>query len=291
MTNRNDQQQLAESFELHRDRLRAVAYRMLGSVSEAEDAVQESWLRLSRAGTDGVENLGGWLTTVVSRVCLDALRARKSRGEESLEDEHRAATRSAGRAVEEDAILAESVGFALLVVLDTLSPAERVSFVLHDMFDLSFDDVGQIIDRSPEASRQLASRARRRVQGADAPAAPDRSRHRQLVAAFLAAARAADLQGLLAVLDPDAVVLADAAAIRIGAMSNVRGAEAVAKNFSGRATGSLLALIDGEPGLVWAPGGQTRVAFAFTFANDQIVGIELIADPETLRELDLAIAS
>ncbi|HEX7833521.1 MAG TPA: sigma-70 family RNA polymerase sigma factor [Thermoanaerobaculia bacterium] len=284
-----DQQQLAESFELHRDRLRAVAYRMLGSVSEAEDAVQEAWLRLSR--TDGVENLGGWLTTVVSRVCLDTLRSRKSRGEESLEDEHCESTRVAPRAVEEDAMLAESVGLALLVVLDTLSPAERVSFVLHDMFDLSFEDVGQIIDRSPEASRQLASRARRRVQGADAPPAPDRSRHRQLVTAFLAAARAADLQGLLAVLDPDAVVLADSAAIRIGAMNNVRGAEAVAKNFSGRATGSLLAIIDGEPGLVWAPGGQTRVAFAFTFANDQIAGVELIADPDTLRELDLTIIS
>lgn len=285
-----DQHQLAESFELHRDRLRAVAYRMLGSVSEAEDAVQEAWLRLSRAGSDGVENLGGWLTTVVSRVCLDALRSRKSRGEESLEDEHRAATRGVSR-VEEDAMLAESVGIALLVVLDTLSPAERVSFVLHDMFDLSFEDVGQIIDRSPEASRQLASRARRRVQGADAPPAPDRSRHRQLVEAFLAAARAADLQGLLAVLDPDAVVLADAAAIRIGAMNNVRGAEAVAKNFSGRATGSLLAIIDGEPGLVWAPGGQTRVAFAFWIANDQITGVELIADPDMLRELELTIIS
>ena len=282
---------LTESFERHRTHLRAVAYRMLGSPSEADDAVQEAWLRLSRAGASGIDNLGGWLTTVVARVCLDLLRSRKSRREEALgaDAPEPVAGREHGIDPEREAVLADSVGLALLVVLETLAPAERVAFVLHDMFDLPFDDIARIVGRSPAAARQLASRARRRVQGAAATPAPDLARQRQVVDAFLAAARGGDLEALLAVLDPDVVLRADRAAVQAGATSEVRGAAAVASTFSGRARAAQPALVDGAAGAVWAPGGRPRVVFGFTIAGDKIVEIELLADPESLGQLDLEI--
>ena len=281
---------LAQRFEADRSHLRAVAYRMLGSRTEADDAVQEAWLRLSRADTSDVENLRGWLTTVVARVCLDMLRSRKSRREDSLgPDVLEPVTDPA-----HDALLADSVGLALLVVLRTLAPAERVAFVLHDMFDLPFDQIAPIVGRTPTAARQLASRARRRVQGAGAVSgAParetDATRQRAVVDAFLAASRGGDFQALLALLDPDVVLRADAAAVQVGAQAEVRGAAAVAETFSGRARVARPALMDGAVGLVWAPGGQPRVVFGITIVRGKIVEIELVADPERLRRLDLTI--
>jgi RNA polymerase sigma factor (sigma-70 family) len=286
----NDHDWLAERFEGHRAHLRAVAYRMLGSASEADDAVQEAWLRLARADASGVENLGGWLTTVVARVCLDMLRARSSRREEPLGDQRPDPT--AGREVaadpEQQALLAEGVGLALLVVLETLTPAERVAFVLHDMFAVPFDQVADILGRSPAAAKMLASRARRRVQGAAAVPDPDVPRQRAVVDAFLAAARGGDFDGLLALLDPDVVVRADRAAVQAGALGEVRGAAAVAGTFTGRARFARPALVGGAPGAVWAPGGRPRVAFAFTVVDGRIVEIDLLADPERLRQLDPA---
>jgi len=277
---------LARRFEANRTHLLAVAYRMLGSRSEADDAVQEAWLRLVRTDTTGIENLGGWLTTVVSRVCLDMLRSRKSRGEEPL-DAHvpePVVSREDGIGLEHDALLADSVGLALLVVLETLAPAERVAFVLHDMFDRPFDEIARIVGRSPTAARQLASRARRRVNDAAAVPDADRTRQRDVVDAFLAASRGGDLDALLAVLDPDVVLRADGAAVNMGASAEVRGAAAVADTFSKRAQAARPALVNGAAGLVWAPGGQPRVAFGFTIARGKIVGIDLIADPEHLRQ-------
>jgi RNA polymerase sigma-70 factor, ECF subfamily len=281
---------LAERFEANRAHLRTVAYRMLGSLNEADDAVQEAWLRLSRSDTGGVENLAGWLTTVVARVCLDMLRRRESRREDPLgthlpepvvgiED---------GVDPEHEALLADSVGLALLVVLETLAPAERVAFVLHDMFAVSFDEIAPILGRSPVAARQLASRARRRVQGAAVPDA-DRTRQRAVVDAFLAASRGGDFDALLAVLDPDVVLRADLAAMQAGASKEVRGAAAVAETFSGRARAARPALVNGAVGLVWAQSGRPRVVFGFTITSGKIVEIELIADPERLRQLDLAL--
>ena len=275
---------LAERFEADRPRLRAVAYRMLGSRSEADDAVQEAWLRLSRADTSDVENLSGWLTTVVARVCLDLLRSRKSRRETSLESEasEPIAGPESGHDPERDALLADSVGLAMLVVLETLAPAERVAFVLHDLFDLRFDEIAPIVGRTPTAARQLASRARRRVQTAGAVRDPDRARHRAVVDAFLAASRGGDLTALLAVLDPDVVLRADRAAVQTGAQEEVRGAKAVAETFVGRARAAQPALVNGEPGLVWAHGGRPRVVFGFTIANGRIIAIELFANPERI---------
>jgi RNA polymerase sigma factor (sigma-70 family) len=286
-----DRDWLAERFEGHRGHLRAVAYRMLGSASEADDAVQEAWLRLDRADTSDVQNLGGWLTTVVARVCLDMLRARRSRREEphgaqppepTLGDE-------GGIDPEREVLLADAIGPALLVVLDTLAPAERLAFVLHDMFAVPFDEIAAILGRSPDAAKMLASRARRRVQGAAAVPDTDLSRQRAVVDAFLAAARGGDFEALLAVLDPDVVVRADRAAVRAGASREVRGAAAVAGTFSGRARFTRPALVNGAAGAVWAPGGRPRVVFGFTITGGKVVGIELLADPERLRELDLVV--
>lgn len=277
---------LAERFEEHRDRLRAVAHRMLGSPSEADDAVQEAWLRLSRAGDDGIENLGGWLTTVVGRVCLDMLRARTSRREGPLDDHERPTELEDGTDPEEQAMVADAVGPALMAVLDTLTPGERLAFVLHDLFDVPFEEIATIVGRSPAAARQLASRARRRVRGAG-PREVDRARQRAVVDAFLAASRGGDFEELLALLDPDVVLRADAAAVQMGAASEVRGAAAVAETLSGRARAARPALVDGVAGLVWAVEGVPQVVFAFTIADGRISGIELIADPERLQRLDL----
>ena len=257
---------LAERFEANRTHLRAVAYRMLGSLSEADDAVQEAWLRLSRSDTSGVENLGGWLTTVVARVCLDMLRSRKSRREEPLGAHvpDPIVSREDGIDPEHEALLADSVGLALLVVLETLAPAERLAFVLHDMFAVPFDEIAPIVGRSPTAARQLASRARRRVQGAATVPDADLTRQREVVDAFLAASRGGDFDALLAVLDPDVVLRADRAAVQAGASREVRGAAAVAKTFSGRARFAQPALVNGAVGAVWAPGGRPRVVFGFT---------------------------
>jgi RNA polymerase sigma factor (sigma-70 family) len=282
---------LAERFEADRSRLRAVAYRMLGSRSEADDAVQEAWLRLSRADTSGVENLSGWLTTVVARVCLNMLQSRKSRREEPLGAQlpDPAASHQDGVDPEREALQADSVGLALLVVLDTLAPAERLAFVLHDMFAVPFDEIAPIVGRSEAAARQLASRARRRVQGTATVPETDRSRQREVVGAFLAASRGGDFDALLAVLDPDVVVRADHAAAQVGAPKEIRGAAAVAANFKGRARAAQPALVDGLAGAVWAPGGQPRVVLSFTITDGKIVAIDLLADPTRLGELDLEI--
>ena len=274
---------VAQEFERHRSRLRAVAYRMLGSSTEADDAVQEAWLRLSRSDTSQVENLGGWLTTVVGRVCLDMLRSRRSRREEPLEP----GVRTASDNPEHEAVLADSLGLALLVVLETLTPAERVAFVLHDMFAMPFEEIAPIVGRSEAAARQLASRARRRVQGGGVPDA-DLARRREIVDAFLAASREGDFQALLALLDPEVVLRSDDAAALMGADREARGARAVAETFAGRARVAQTALIDGEPGLVWAQAGQPRVVFSFKIAGGRIVAIDLIAGQERIRDLDLA---
>jgi len=264
---------------------------MLGSLSEADDAVQEAWIRLSRADTSSVENLGGWLTTVVARVCLDMLRSRKARSEESLGPHvpEPIVSHEDRSHPEQETVLADSLGLALLVVLEALTPPERVAFVLHDMFDLPFEEIAPIVNRTPAAARQLASRARRRVQGATRTSDAGLTRRRAVVDAFLAASRGGNFDALLAVLDPDIVLRADSAAVQAGAMSEVHGAAAVAETFKGRARAAQPALINGVPGLVWAPGGQPRVVFAFSIVDDKIVAIELIADPERLRQLEVAI--
>jgi len=268
-----------------------VAYRMLGSPSEADDAVQETWVRLSRADTREVTNLGGWLTTVLARVCVDMLRSRTARREESLE--WRGPDLVAGQSIDADpeheAVLADSVGIALLLVLDTLAPAERLAFVLHDMFAMPFDEIARIEGCSPAAARQLASRARRRVQGATPASDADLSRKRAVVDAFLAASRGGDFDALLALLDPDVVLSADDAAVAVGADRQVRGALAVASTFSGRARVAHPALVNGTVGAVWAPGGRPRVVFGFTIVAGKIVAIDLLADPERLRQLDVLI--
>ncbi|HEX5369311.1 MAG TPA: sigma-70 family RNA polymerase sigma factor [Dehalococcoidia bacterium] len=275
---------LAQRFEADRTRLQGVAYRLLGSAGEADDAVQEAWLRLSRADTSEVENLSGWLTTVVARVCLDMLRSRRSRHEEPLA--------LAGESIpdaadpEREAVLAESVGLAMLAVLQRLAPAERVAFVLHDVFGVSFDEIAAIVGRTPVATRQLASRGRRRVQGTPEDGhATDVARHRHVVEAFFRASRAGDLQALLAVLDPDVVLRADEAALRMGVRSGfltseLYGAEAVAGKFSGAAQAAQVALVDGVPGAVWASGGRTIVVFGFTVRDGKVAEIDLIADAD-----------
>ena len=270
---------LAEPFEENRTHLRAVAYRMLGSLSEADDAVQEAWLRLSRSDTSGVDNLKAWLTTVVARVCLDMLRSRKARPEEPLGAQVLEPTASLDERIdpEQEAVLADSVGLALLVVLDRLTPAERLAFVLHDMFALPFDEIAPIVGRSPAAARQLASRARRRVQGAAAVPDADLTRQREVVAAFLAALRGADFDGLLAMLDPDVVVRADGPP---GAPREVRGARTWAKGalaFSRHARFARPALVNGAVGVVMAPRGRLVRALSFTITRGKIVQIDVIA--------------
>jgi len=281
---------LAERFEENRPHLRAVAYRMLGSSAEADDAVQETWLRLSRAGVGGVEHLGGWLTTIVPRVSLNMLRSRTLRREEPMDPP------ATGQPVappnetdpEHEAVLADSVGLALLVVLDTLTPAERLAFVLHDMFAVPFEEIAPIVERSPVATRQLASRARRRVQEAGPGDPPGEiSRRREVVAAFLAAAREGDFDALLTMLDPDIVLRADNAAAQMGADAEAIGPRAVAGIFSGRAKALRPALIDGAPGAVWTYRGETRVVFAFTFTGGTITAIEQIADPERIARFEV----
>jgi RNA polymerase sigma-70 factor (ECF subfamily) len=288
-----DRDALAKTFEENRKRLRALAYRMLGTRAEADDAVQEAWLRLSRSEAGVVENLGGWLTTVVARVCLDMLRSRRSRREEALEDPslESAANREAALAADHEIMLADSVGLAMLVVLETLNPAERVSFVLHDMFDLPFEEIAPIVGRTPTAARQLASRARRRVQGKREgdTAESDRDRQRQVVDAFLRASRQGDFEALLALLDPEVVARVGSAAAALGSAEEVRGASQVAKIFAGRAKGAQVALIDGVPGLVWAPGGTPRVVFAFTTEEGRVTEIELISDAARIAAFDLEI--
>lgn len=274
---------LAQRFEEHRAHLRAVAYRMLGEASDADDAVQEAWLRLARADPASVDNLGGWLTTVVARVCLDILRSRRSRREEPI------TPHTAVAITDPEALLAESIGPALLVVLETLAPAERLAFVLHDMFGVPFDEIASIVGRSPTAARQLASRARRRVRGASVEPETDRERQREIVAAFLAASRAGSFEALLAVLDPDVVVRADAVAVKYGAQPVVRGAVDVIKTFANRAKGARAVVVDGVPTAAWMVGGAPRVVFEFAIANGRITAIDLIADPIVLAEFDLQV--
>jgi RNA polymerase sigma-70 factor (ECF subfamily) len=294
----NLQESLAGRFEAQRAHLRAVAYRMLGSQSEADDAVQETWLRLSRSDADGVENLGGWLTTVVARVCLDVLRSRKSRREEPLGPDvpEPVSGSEGGFEPERDELLAESVGLALLVVLQTLAPAERVAFVLHDMFDLPFDEIAPIVGRSSTATRQLASRARRRVQGV--PPASDasrdivrdagRPRQREVVEAFLAASRGGDFEALLNVLDPNIVVRADSAAMSLGSPAEIHGAAAVARAFLGKAQRARPALVNGAMGIAVATApGRLLVVLRLTIIQGRIVEIDAVADAESMRQLDL----
>ena len=286
----NERDYLTEQFEENRTHLRAVAYRMLGSVSEVDDAVQEAWLRLSRADATGIDNLGGWLTTVVARVCLDMLRSRQSRREEPFTPHapEPVATGTTGSSPEHEALLADSVGLALLVVLDRLAPAERLAFVLHDMFAVPFEEIAAIVGRSAEATRQLASRARRRVRGGAAPE-PDLVRQREVVEAFIAALRAGDFEGLLAVLDPDLVVRADMAA---GAPTEIRGAAVWAKGavaYGHMARLTRPALVNGAIGVVVAPQGRLVRALRFTIANGKITEIEVIGNPARLGELDVSI--
>jgi RNA polymerase sigma-70 factor (ECF subfamily) len=287
---------LAERFEEHRARLRAVAYRMLGSLAEADDAVQDAWLRLSRAGADEVENLGGWLTTVVARICLNMLRARHRRREESLEVHLPDPVISPAGELqpEEEAVLADSVGLALLVVLDTLTPAERMAFVLHDMFAVPFEEIAPMIGRTPAAARQLASRARRRVRGADIPAAdPDLSRQRAVVDAFFAASRTGDVDALVAVLDPDVVLRADFGPRRPAASQVIRGATAVAGQallYGANPAAELHpALVNGAAGAVVTMRGQPFAVLGFTVTAGTIVAIDAIADPERVRRIAAAV--
>jgi RNA polymerase sigma-70 factor (ECF subfamily) len=285
-------ERLAEEFETHRAYLRAVAYRMLGSASEAEDAVQESWIRLARIDASDVENLRGWLTTVVARVCLDMLRTRTSRREDSLETHvPDPVISSADADPESDAMLADSVGLALLVVLETLEPAERLAFVLHDVFGMTFDEIAPIVDRSVVAARQLASRARRRVQGHAPASDADLRKQRGVVDAFLAAAQEGDFERLVAVLDPEIVLRADGGAIK-GMSRLVRGAQAVAAQaatFSKVALTTQVVLVNGNIGLVCRlPDGRLFSVIGFTIAGGKVVEMDILADPDRLNRLDLS---
>jgi len=297
----DDNDWLVERFQENSDHLRAVAYRMLGSRSEADDAVQEAWLRLSRSDASSVQNLGGWLTTVTARVCLDMLRSRNSRHEQSLDSEgaEPVAMIDRRRDPEHEAVLADSVGPALLIVLDTLAPSERLAFVLHDMFAMPFEEIAPIVGRSPVAARQLASRARRRIQGNPAAAGADVAREKAVVGAFLAASREGNFGALIALLDPDVVLRADQVAIdnaeanrSRGApvlSSEIRGAQAVVDTLGGNARGAQLALVDGAAGATWAPGGKPRVVFEFTVIDERVVEIAVLADPTYLEQLDVTI--
>jgi RNA polymerase sigma factor (sigma-70 family) len=289
----NDPEWLAEAFQAHRPHLRAVAYRMLGSLSEADDAVQESWLRLNRSGADGVQNLGGWLTTVLARVCLDLLRTRRARREDPIDGQavEPIAAGSAGDP-EDEAVLADSVGLALLVVLETLTPAERLAFVLHDLFAMPFEEIAPVVGRTPAAARQLASRARRRVQGTTTVQDPDLARQRRVVDAFLAASRGGDFDALLTLLDPDVVLRADPGAVPVGEPTLLHGATAVveqARSFSGRAPHAQSALVNGSVGVVVAPHGRLFLVMTFGFSDGRIAEIEVIADPQRLDRLELSV--
>jgi len=295
MASVTDDSWLAERFEADRTHLRGVAYRMLGSLSEADDAVQETWIRLSRSDTSDVENLRAWLTTVVARVCLNMLRARRTRRETQLDEGPHlpdpVLSPEAGVDPEQEALLGDSIGLALLVVLDALTPAERVAFVLHDVFGVPFDEIGPIVGRTPTASRQLASRARRRVQGAPVPDADLRGQW-AVVDAFLAAARAGDFDRLLAVLDPDVVVRSDGGPTRPQMDSETHGALAVAgqaMSFRQFASTASRVLVNGVPGgVAWMPDGRPYAVLAFTVRDERIVAIDVLADPERLARLDLA---
>lgn len=289
-----DHERLAERFEEHRTHLRAIAYRMLGSLNEADDAVQEVWLRLSRSDTDGVENLVGWLTRVVARVCLDLLRTRASRREEPL------VPRLTGLIVngqdkgdpEHEAMMAESVGLALLVVLDRLAPTERVAFVLHDVFAVPFSEIAPIVQRSPTTTKKLASRARHRIHGTASGPATDLIRHRHVVDVFLAAARGGDIKALLTVLDPNVVRRADRAVLPAGAAMTLHGAQAVAeetRTFSQRARFAQPALVNGTVGIVVAPRGKLLLALSLTIKDEKVAEIDVIGDPRRLHRLDLAV--
>jgi RNA polymerase sigma factor (sigma-70 family) len=281
---------VARRFEAERPRLRGLATRMLGSPSEADDVLQDAWLRLVRADPDTVDNLGGWLTTVVARLCLNVLEARRTRREEPLESSRSALREDVGAepGPEGEALLADAVGPALLVVLDTLTPAERLAFVLHDVFAVPFDEIAPIVDKTPAATRQLASRARRRVQGVRPRADETRDRRQAIVSAFLAASREGRFDELLRLLDPEAVIRADAAAVAMGGVqAEVRGARDVAGAFAGRARALRLALLDGLPGLIWTLRGELKVAFAFTIDGDRVTGIEMIADAERVATLSV----
>lgn len=302
----SDDDWLAGQFESHRGHLRAVAFRMLGSLTEANDAVQEAWLRLHRARGDGIENLGGWLTTTVSRVCLDMLRARKARREGepprassgpsphgdpgSAEPGQGAAAALSPPDPEQEAILADSVGLAMLVVLESLEPAERVAFVLHDVFGISFDDIATIVERSPEAARQLASRARRRLRGETRVPRQTLERQREVVGAFLAASRDGDFDRLLSLLDPQVVFRPDLSSRLGGPKQEIRGAAEVAKLFSGRAQVARMALVNGEIGIVVAPRGRLLLALVPTVVSGRIVALDVVAGPDRLRELQLGVA-
>ena len=288
-----DAERLAERFEAARPRLQRIALRILGSAAESEDALQESWLRMNGADTADVSNLDGWLTTVVARVCLDALKRRKSRREELTPDDPRReiAAVAPGERPEEEAVLADSIGVALLVLLDALPPPERVAFVLHDMFDVPFDDIAAIVGKTSEAARQLASRARRRVRGATAGRDAVTQRHDELVRAFLQASRSGNFSALLALLAPGATLRADATVMAMGGaeywqsdrlQTGIQGAQAVAQTFSERARAALPALVEGRPGAVWMHERRVRVAFRFTIVDDRITAIDLIADPAAL---------
>jgi RNA polymerase sigma factor (sigma-70 family) len=288
----NDVEFLARRFETERQRLREVAYRMLGSSAEAEDAVQEAWVRLSRTDADAVDNLSAWLTTVVARVSLNLLRSRRTRGERPLEESTGQETwRDSPPDPEQEAVLADSVGLALLVVLDTLSPHERLAFVLHDMFDLPFDEIAPMVGRSSTATRQLASRARRRVRGAAVPER-DVGRQRRVVDAYLAATREGDFEGLLAVLDPEVVLRSDAEAMPNGVALILRGARdvaAAALASAPRARQSEVALIDGSPGILLAPGGRLQVALTFEVVEGLVTAVDVIAAPRRLAALEVAL--
>ncbi|HEY3484068.1 MAG TPA: sigma-70 family RNA polymerase sigma factor [Ilumatobacteraceae bacterium] len=281
---------LAARFEVERPRLEAIAYRMLGSRAEAEDAVQDAWLRLGGTDVDRIDNLGGWLTTVTARVCLDRLRSRRSKAEESLGARpHDDVTDPAVVDPAQDVAVADSVGAALLVVLDTLPPAERVAFVLHDVFAVPFDEIAEIVERTPEAARQLASRGRNRVRGASPAARVDPLRHRKVVEAFLRAARGGDFDGLLRVLDPDVVLRPDAAALRMGSLRETHGARDVAGALSGGAQSASVAIVDGIAALVWAPGGRVRGVIEFTVVDDQIAAIDVTGDTDRIDAFDIVV--
>ena len=280
----NERDLLAARFDRDRAHLRLVAQRILGSADEAEDAVQEAWVRLSRSDTSDVGNLTGWLTTVVSRVCLDMLRSRAARRE--IPAELPADLAVPGPGPEQRAEQYDAIGPALMLVLDTLGPGERLAFVLHDLFAVPFPEIAEIVGCSPAAARQLASRARRRVRGGDVPDAADVARRRAVVDAFLAAAQGGDFARLLTLLDPEVVLRADPAAVAMGANALLNGSRAVAERFQG-ARAARTALIDGEPGLIWSSGGQLRVVFVFTVTGDRVTGIEQVADPDTIAALEV----
>lgn len=290
-----EQEWLAEKFEENRGHLRAVAYRMLGSLNEADDAVQEAWLRLSRSDANEIENLGGWLTTVVSRVCLDVLRSRSTRREEALDAQvtEPVANIERQRDPEQETLMADSIGAALLIVLDRLDPAERLAFVLHDMFAVSFDEIASILGRSSEASRQLASRARRRVQGSPAIPKASLAEQRQVVDAFLTALRTGDFEGLVAVLDPDVVVKLDEAAGRPGTPREIHGARNWAKGavaFSRNLEGAVEPmLVNGEVGLVWAPQGRVFRVLRLSIHDGKIATVDIVADPSRLAEFEITV--